>query len=169
MEYRIETKPTFKVIGYELHTSTSNGENYKMIPAFWQEYLQNGWSQHIPNHVHRESSVELGICHSFDMESGTFIYMIGKEAEHFDGVPENLICREFMSAEYAVFTTPKVPNDQFLLSIQSTWKSIFEEWFPHSGYEHAGTPEFELYDERCHSDKPEVQMDIYIPVKRKGA
>lgn len=165
MEYRIVTKPAFKVIGYELRTSTCNGENLQKIPAFWQEYLQNGWGHRIPNRVHRESPVELGICHSFDMESGTFTYMIGMEAEHFEGVPDDLVCREFMAAEYAVFTTPKVPHDQFSASIQSTWKSIFEEWFPHSGYEHAGTPEFELYDERCHPDKPEAQMDIYISEK----
>jgi AraC family transcriptional regulator len=168
MEYRIVTKPAFKVIGYELRTSTCNGENLQKIPAFWQEYLQNGWSHRIPNRVHRESPVELGICHSFDMESGTFTYMIGMEVEHFEGVPDDLVCREFMAAEYAVFTTPKVPHEQFSSSIQSTWKSIFEEWFPHSGYEHAGTPEFELYDERCHPDRPEVQMDIYIPVKRRS-
>jgi AraC family transcriptional regulator len=169
MEYRIAIKSTYKVIGYELHTSTRNGENMQQIPAFWQEYLKNGWSHRIPNRVHSQSPIELGICHNFDMESGTFSYMIGMEAEHFEGVPDDLVCHEFMSAEYAVFTSPRVPNDQFSSSIQSTWKSIFEEWFPHSEYEHAGTPEFELYDERCHPDKQELQMDIYIPVKRRGA
>lgn len=168
MDYRIVTKPAFKVIGYELRTTSVNGENLQQIPAFWQQYLQNGWSDRIPNRVHRESPVELGICHSFDMDSGTFTYLIGMEAEHFEDVPEDLACREFLSAEYAVFTTPKVPIAQFSPSIQSTWKSVFEEWFPHSGYEHAGTPEFELYDERCWPDKPEVQMDIYVPIKRKG-
>lgn len=169
MEYRIITKPAFKVVGYEIRTSTNNGENLQQIPAFWQQYLKNGWSKSIPNRIHPDSPVELGICHSFDMDSGTFTYLIGMEAEHFEGVPDGLVCREFMSAEYAVFTTPKVPHDQFSPSIQSTWKSIFAEWFPHSGYEHAGTPEFELYDERCHPDKPDAQMDIYIPIKHKDA
>ncbi|KIL37824.1 AraC family transcriptional regulator [Gordoniibacillus kamchatkensis] len=167
MEHRIVTKPAFKVIGYELRTSTNDGENLRQIPAFWQDYIQGGWGRRIPNRVHKESWVELGICHSFDMESGTFAYMIGMEAEHFEGVPEDLVCREFMPAEYAVFTTPKVPPAQLSPSIQSTWRAIFAEWFPHSGYEHAGTPEFELYDERCHPGNPEVQIDIYIPVKRK--
>ncbi|MEF3306143.1 AraC family transcriptional regulator [Paenibacillus sp. GYB003] len=169
MEYRIVAKPAFKVIGYELRTSTCDGENLREIPAFWQQYLQNRRWERIPNAVHRDSPVELGICHSFDMDSGTFTYMIGMEAEHFEGVPDDLACREFTAAEYAVFTTPKVPREQFSASIQSTWQSVFSEWFPHSGYEHAGTPEFELYDERCHPDKPEVQMDIYVPIKRKGA
>lgn len=83
-------------------------------------------------------------------------------------MPADLVCREFPEARYAVFTTPKVTQDQFVASIQSTWKAIFEEWFPHSGYEHAGGAEFELYDERCNSSKNElIQMDIYIPIKEK--
>jgi AraC family transcriptional regulator len=169
MDYRIVTKPAFKVIGYELRMKTVGGENHWQIPKFWQQYIRGGWGERIPNRVHTGSPIELGICHSFDMDSGEFSYLIGMEAEHFGGVPDDLVCREFMGAEYAVFTTPKVAPEQFAPSIQSTWKAVFEEWFPHSGYEHAGTPEFELYDERCHPGQPEVQMDIYIPVKRKGS
>ncbi|WP_308637498.1 AraC family transcriptional regulator [Paenibacillus silvisoli] len=169
MEYRLVTKPAFKVIGYELQTSTNDGENHRQIPAFWQEYLKNGWSPRIPNRIHKDSPVELGICHGFDMASGQFKYLIGMEAEHFENVPEDLVCREFDAAEYAVFSTPKVTPDQFSNSIQSTWGSIFGEWFPHSGYEHAGTSEFELYDYRCGPGNELWQMDIYVPVKRKGA
>lgn len=167
MDYRIETKPAFKVIGYELKTK-SNGENLKEIPAFWQTYIQNGWSRTIPNRVHAESPVELGICHGFDMEAGTFLYLIGMEATDFENVPEGLACREFGEAEYAVFTTPKVPEEQFSNSIQSTWQAIFGEWFPHSGYEHAGKPEFELYDARSGPGNELWQMDIYVPVKRRS-
>ncbi|WP_240633367.1 AraC family transcriptional regulator [Paenibacillus montanisoli] len=169
MEYRLVTKPAYKVIGYELQTSTNDGENQRQIPAFWQEYLKNGWAHRIPNRIHKDSPVELGICYGFDMASGSFKYMIGMEAEHFENVAEDLVCREFGAAEYAVFTTPKVTPDQFSNSIQSTWGAVFGEWFPHSGYEHAGTPEFELYDERCHPGIELVQMDIYVPVKRKDA
>ncbi|MCS7460319.1 GyrI-like domain-containing protein [Paenibacillus doosanensis] len=169
MEYRIVNKPAFKAIGYELRTSVRDGENQRQIPAFWQEYLQNGWSCRIPNRVHGDNPVELGICHSFDMESGTFTYMIGMEAEHFDHVPEELACRTFMGAEYAVFTTPLTTPELFSSSIQQTWKTIHEQWMPFSEYEHAGTPEFEWYDDRCAPGRTQVQMDIYIPVKRKGA
>ena len=168
MDYRLETKPAFKVIGYEIQT-TGAGENVKEIPEFWQTYIQNGWSKSIPNRLHSDKVVELGICHRFNMEDGTFYYLIGMEAESFDDVQEGLVCREFGEAEYAVFTTPAVPEGQFLPSIQTTWHAIYNEWFPHSGYEHAGKPEFELYDERCGPGNEQWQMDIYIPIKRKGA
>ncbi|WP_127497250.1 AraC family transcriptional regulator [Paenibacillus glycanilyticus] len=168
MEYKIITKPAFKVIGYEIRTR-ANGDNHKEIPAFWQEYIQKELYKNIPNRVHKDSPVELGICYNFDMGSDIFSYLIGMEAETFDGVEgEGLVCREFDGAEYAVFTTPKVPREQFSSSIQNTWMTVFSEWFPHSGYEHAGTPEFELYDERSNHELAEIQMDIYIPIKKKA-
>ncbi|SEO35030.1 AraC family transcriptional regulator [Paenibacillus sp. OV219] len=171
MDYRLVMKPAFKVIGFDLETSTRDGENHRQIPAFWQEYIKGGWGRRIPNRVHKDNWVELGLCHSFDMESGKFKYTIGMEVDTFEGVEDSdLVCREFGAAEYAVFTTPKVPMDQFSNSIQSTWGAVFSEWFPHSGYEHAGTTEFELYDEEhCGQGLDEVSMDIYVPVKRKEA
>lgn len=70
---------------------------------------------------------------------------------------------------YAVFTTPKVPHKEMVSSIHQTWNAVFSEWFPHSGYEHCGVTEFELYDERCHEDKSEfAQVELWIPVKKNN-
>ncbi|WP_123041848.1 AraC family transcriptional regulator [Cohnella candidum] len=166
MDYRIVDKPAFKWIGYALETTSEEGQNHRDIPAFWQHYISNRLGSRIPNAA---NSAELGICTDFDMETCKFTYLIGMEAERFDNVPEDLVCREFPGVTYAVFTTPKAKPEDFPKTIQATWASIFGEWFPHSGYEHAGAAEFELYDERSN---PEVdgfqQMDIYIPIKRKG-
>jgi AraC family transcriptional regulator len=168
MDYTIVTKPAFKLIGYELRTATGDGRNHREIPAFWSKYLQENMGCSIPNRVYVESPVELGICTDFNLETGEFSYIIGMEVTDFDAVPAELVCREFPEARYAVFNTPKVTPDQFSSSIQHTWRAIFEEWFPHSDYEHAGSAEFELYDERSHSDKNElVQMEIYIPIKER--
>ncbi|KWX78307.1 hypothetical protein AMQ84_10240 [Paenibacillus riograndensis] len=52
--------------------------------------------------------------------------------------------------------------------IKSTWKYIFEEWFPGSGYVYdEGKVNFEFYDERCHSWVDTV-MEIYVPVKERA-
>jgi AraC family transcriptional regulator len=169
MEYRIVVKPAFKFIGYALETSTADGRNQREIPAFWQRYIANrGWEQ-IPNAVRRDTPVELGICADMNMETCTFTYLIGMETESFDNAPDDLVCREFPEAEYAVFTTPKATRAEFVPTIQATWKAIFEEWFPRSGYEHAGTAEIEWYDDRSGPNAgDEQQIDIYIPIRRKG-
>src|SRR6218665_3977493 len=106
MDYVMKTKPAFKLIGYELRTSCVEGQNHRDIPAFWQTYLNEGKGAQIPNRVHTESCVEIGICADYDLESGDLTYIIGMEVTSFENVPNDLVCREFPEARYAVFTTP---------------------------------------------------------------
>lgn len=165
MEPKIITKPAFHVIGFELKTRTVDGQNNKDIPEFWQQYMQNSLGCKIPNPVYKNQ--ELGICTDFNPETGEFIYLIGMEVAEGSVAPEGMVYRSVPEEEYAVFTTPTANDHTFSLTIQSTWNKIFTEWFPETGYEHAGTTEFELYDERCHSSENKV-MDIYIPIKRQS-
>ncbi|KKI89451.1 AraC family transcriptional regulator [Bacillus sp. SA1-12] len=166
MEPKLITKPAFHIIGYELKTKNVNGQNNIDIPAFWQQYLQNELGSNIPNPIHK--CVELGICTDFKPETGEFVYIIGMEVEKDTQAPEGMVYKSFPELEFAVFTTPKSNEESFTASIQSTWNYIFTEWFPQSGYEHSGSVEFELYDERCHG-RENKEIDIYIPFKKRIA
>jgi len=170
MEYRLIEKPAFKVVGYALETTSVEGQNLKDIPAFWADYMENGRGRRLLQVIGKEHAPELGICTDFDPETGRFVYLIGMEVDSFDGIPSDLVCREFPGANFAVFTTPKVQPQHFSNSIQETWRVVFNEWFPTSGYEHAGTAEIEWYDERSNPGIDGTpQMDIYIPVKPRKA
>jgi AraC family transcriptional regulator len=166
LEMKLVTKPAFNIIGYELKTSNIDGENNREIPKFWQHYLQNNLGANIPSPMHKNE--ELGLCTDYNTKTGEFVYMIGMEVAEGTDAPEGMTYRSFPEMEYAVFTTPKSKEDNFPASIQSTWVEIFSKWFPDSGYEHDGTVEFELYDERCYG-KEDKQIDIYIPVKKQEA
>lgn len=164
MEPKLITKPAFHIIGYELKTRNIDGQNNKDIPEFWQIYIQKKLYENIPNPLNRKE--ELGICTDFSPETGEFVYLIGMEVEEGTSAPKGLVYRSFPEMQYAVFTTPKSNEATFSNSIQSTWNYVFTEWFPQSGYEHAGVMELELYDERCLGTENKV-MDIYIPVKEQ--
>ncbi|MCM3766408.1 GyrI-like domain-containing protein [Neobacillus niacini] len=164
MEPKLVTKPAFHIIGYELKTKNEYGQNNKDIPEFWEQYMRNNLGCNIPNPLH--PNVELGICTDFNPETGEFVYVIGMEVEEGTQAADGMVYRDFPELEYAVFTTPKSDEGSFVASIQSTWKYIFTEWFPQSGYEHHGSIEFELYDERCYGSENK-QIDIYIPVKKQ--
>jgi len=164
MEPMLLTKPKFHFIGYELKTKNIDGQNNKDIPEFWQLYLQEKLYKNIPNPLNCKE--ELGICTDFLPETGEFSYLIGMEVAEGTPVPEGLVYRSFPEMQYVVFTTPKSDDATFTTSIQSTWNYVFTEWFPQSGYEHAGVLDFELYDERCHGTENKV-MDIYIPVNQQ--
>jgi AraC family transcriptional regulator len=161
MEMKLVTKPAFNIIGYELKTRNTDGENNLEIPKFWQHYIQNNLGSKIPNPLNRN---ELGLCTDYNMTTGEFVYMIGMEVEEGTPVPEGLSYRSFPEMEYAIFTTPKATEENFVQSIQQTWVEVFSKWFPDSGYEHQGSFEFELYDERCYGK--DKQIDICIPVKK---
>lgn len=159
------TKTEFKLVGYALETNINEGQNHAEIPAFWNRYLTEKLGEHVPNKI--RPNVELGVCANFQPETGVLTYVIGFEVDSFDNVPDGMVCHTVPEATYAVFTTPKASEQDFSASIPQVWAAAFQNWFPSSGYEHAGTPEFEWYDERCWSDT-DKQMDIYIPIAKKA-
>lgn len=103
------------------------------------------------------------------------IYLLGVIVEDFTKVTGDMITLEVPEANYAVFTTLPVDtsdknkngDSEFSEAIKATWKYIFEEWFPGSGYFYAeGKLDFEYYDERCHS-RADTVMEIYVPIIKK--
>ncbi|MDM5317365.1 AraC family transcriptional regulator [Fictibacillus sp. b24] len=165
MEMKLIKKPALHIIGYDLRTRNTDGENNREIPKFWQQYIQNNLGVKIPNPLYKNQ--ELGLCTEYNTTTGEFVYMIGMEVAEGTPAPEGMSYRTFLEMEYAVFTTPKASEENFVQSIQQTWVEIFSKWFPDSGYEHDGKVEFELYDERCYG-KENKQIDIYIPVVKKA-
>ncbi len=165
MEMKLIKKPALHIIGYDLLTRNTDGENNREIPKFWQDYIQNNLGSKIPNPLYKNQ--EIGLCTDYNTTTGEFVYMIGMEVAEGTPALEGMSYRMFPEMEYAVFTTPKASEENFVQSIQQTWVEIFSKWFPDSGYEHDGKVEFELYDERCYG-KENKQIDIYIPVVKKA-
>jgi AraC family transcriptional regulator len=171
MEPKIIRKPAFKVAGFELKTTTLNGENKKTCPAFWDKYNKENRREKLLADIKPAGQAELGLCFPGIIESEAFSYVIGMEVSDFKGVPADYFKGEVPAATWAVFTTPPAnqANAEFVKAIQGTWEYIYKSWFPKSGYEFDGQVkvDFELYDERSMGEIG-VQMDIYLPVvKRK--
>ena len=156
MEHAIISKESFHIIGVELKTTTQDGKNFVEIPQFWEKVLEEGQIEKIPDKKFQDTV--LGICMDFE-PGGRFLYIIGSEVTSTENTPENMVCRKIPAGKYAIFTARgKMPG-----SIQETFKYIYQEWLPNSGYQHANSADFELYDKRCHdAENPEV--DIYVPI-----
>lgn len=157
MEPKIVTKNGFSIIGMELKTTTKDGQNFKEIPQFWEKLLQQDILSRIPNKSQEATS--LGMCVDFNKEDGSFSYIIACEVSSTDDIPEDMITKTIPDAEYAVFTCKGPLPD----SIQNMVGFIHDEWFKNSEYKHAGTAEFELYDERC-TGGTDCEVDIYVPI-----
>ena len=156
MKQRFVTKESFPIIGIELNTTTQDGKNFVEIPRFWEKVMQQGQIDSIPNKKY--PGTVLGICLDFQ-KNGSFSYIIGAEVTHTENTPDDMVSKTIPAARYAVFTAcGKMPG-----AIQDTFKYIYQEWLPNSEYRHAGSADFELYDERSHGGES-AEVDIYIPV-----
>ncbi len=113
----------------------------------------------------------LGICLPYDKDGESFEYMIGIESPgDRAGLPGPCREAEIPAATYGVFES----RGPMPTAIQNAWKSAFGEWFPASGYEHAGSPDFEAYpafpmgDPRGDPESPQCYAEVWIPLKKKG-
>jgi AraC family transcriptional regulator len=102
----------------------------------------------------------LGVC-SADSEAisrQAMAYWVA--AEHEGTLPTEFSTLHIPASRWVVFEVQGAMPE----AMQNVWKQIFTEWFPTSGYEHAGTPELEVYpagDAYCDS----YYSEIWIPVK----
>ena len=67
---------------------------------------------------------------------------------------------------YAIFSTPRAEEDNYVQSIRDTWREILECWLPESQYEYDTRRQaYEYYDEQDHG--PAQQMDICVPICKR--
>ena len=164
MEPKMVTWPGFKIAGYAIKTITKDGENLNACPKLWRDYAEGGYQEKLHSEPFAANHVEYGACFPEDPESGQFEYAIGVEVKEGYPIPKEYHVCHIPSALYAVFSTPPSDDAHFTTSIQGTWRYIFSEWFPNSGYEFLENGvDFEVYDERAMADTAKV-MDIYVPV-----
>lgn len=161
MDYRIVEKSAFQVIGKSIRTTSVDGENSREIPEFWQESNQNGTVDKLTALVGGADAV-LGICMDMVMEKGTFTYVIAVENKSGAEVPEGFVSREIPAQTWAVFTSiGPMPH-----AIQKVWKRVFQEWFPATGYEHAGGPEMESYPEGD-VNADDYRCEVWVPIVKR--
>lgn len=168
----IVKRPAFKVAGYGIKTDITGASYTKDIASFWSNYNGENLESKMYKVLNPAKHGEVGLYVPLS-EDGNAIYLLGVIVEDFTNVGEDMMTVEIPNAEYAVFTTNPVDtsNDweqkEFAEVIAGTWKNIFEDWFPGSGYIFDESKfDFEFYDERCHHRQDTV-MDIYIPVKKE--
>lgn len=152
MEYRIERKNAFRIVGIKLRTTMENGECYRSTPLFWKQLIQTGGQNNILSLNTQEPIGLLGVSnYSYDFSTGTFDYFIACSTDK--PIPDGM--EEFIVPEstWAIFSTSGNGAD----SIQKFEERIVMEWLPTSGYEFAKAPDIEVY-------ATSGQTDIWIPV-----
>lgn len=152
MNYRIEQKKAFRIVGIKLQTTMENGESYQSIPAFWSKLMQNGGPNDILSLMNKEPIGLLGVSdYEPDFSTGTFDYYIACSTDN--QVLEDMSEFEIPACTWAIFPC----ENGEVNAIQKLQQRIVTEWLPTSGFEFAKAPDIEVYGANG-------EIDIWLPI-----
>lgn len=157
MEYRIEERPAFKVMGISRDFSYENAN--AEIPKFWDEAVIQASERPVMGMY--------GVCFDEEMGGNQFRYMIADDLDAEQAERRHIDVQEIKAHVWAVFPCRgAVP-----LPLQEVNRRIFSEWLPASSYEIAEGYNIEYYSDPADFKKgmqdPEYYAEVWIPVKEK--
>ena len=155
MNYRIETKAAFRIVGVSVPLEKDIEKNFAVIPRKWQEIVMNGTLRKLTGLMDTQPMGVLGVSTCNDTEP--WRYYIAVSSSQTD---RNLEEYTVPAATWAVF--PGAGTNQ---SIQELERRIVTEWLPTSGYEYGNAPDVEVY---LNPDPQNAQYEVWIPVVRKA-
>lgn len=158
MEYRIERKESFKVVGVKKRFLMSMEDSFAKVPQFWQETIESGVVPEILGLLEDPSHGLLGVS----------TCMNGEDFDYYISVPTT----QDTPATMEEYTVPKGTWAIFECvgampkAIQDLQKRIITEWLPTSGYEYSDAPDIEVYfagDQKS----ADYRSEVWVPVTKE--
>lgn len=158
MEYKIEEKEAFKVVGLKgsFKYETANQE----IPKLWKKFFM----KNVFNKIEPKYAVNI----DSDMGGNVFDYVIGDVHHATRKVSKDFQIIEIPKFTWVIFSCVGPAS----IKMQEMNERIFKEWLPNSNeYEIAAGYNIEMYsnpeDYKKGIDDEQYYCEIWIPVKKK--
>ncbi len=158
MEYKIEEKESFKVVGLKDSFKYENAN--QEIPKMWKKiFIKSVFSKIKPKYAVNIDN---------NMGSSKFDYIIGDDYNEALKIPKNFEIVEIPKFTWAIFSCIGPANTK----MQEVNELIFKEWLPSSNeYEIAAGYNIEMYsnpdDYKKGTDDEKYYCEIWIPIKKK--
>ena len=156
MNYRIETKEAFRIIGVSAPLDKEIENNFMVVPKMWQDAAVNGTIQKLAGMMDTPPMGLLGVSACNDEEQ--WKYFIAVSSTKTNGEFEEYTVP---ASTWAIFSGTGTNQ-----SIQELEQRIITEWLPTSGYEYANAPDIEVY---LNADPQNAEYEVWIPVVKKKA
>ena len=154
MNYRIETKEAFRIVGVSVPLEKEIEKNFAVIPSKWQEISLNGTLQTLAQMMNQEPMGVLGVSTCNEEEPWRYYIAVSTSLEAGDYEEYTV-----PAATWAIF-----PGEGANQSIQELERRIVTEWLPTSGYEYGNAPDIEVY---LNPDPQNARYEVWIPVTKK--
>ena len=155
MQYRIETKEAFRILGISAPLEQEIDRNFAVVPRLWQEASENGTIQRLAAMMDAPPMGLLGVSACNDEEQWKYFIAVSSTKESA-GFEEYTV----PASTWAVFSG--TGNNR---SIQELERRIITQWLPASGYEYADAPDIEVY---LNPDPRNARYEVWIPVVKRG-
>ena len=149
MDYRIEKRDAFRIVGVSAPLGKDLEENFKSVPQLWGRAAADGTIPRLAALMDGEPKGLLGVCDG--LESSRYYIAVASSAPAGEGLEEYTV---------PAFTWAVFPGTgESAAAIQALERRVVSEWLPTSGYEYAEGPDVEVYlDPGC------TKFEVWIPV-----
>ncbi len=150
MEYRIEKRDAFRIVGVSAPLKRDLEENFQCVPQLWGRAAADGTIPRLAALMDGEPRGLLGVCGG---EDGSRYYIAAaSSAPAGEGLEEYTV----PAFTWAVFPGE---GDGGAAAVQALERRVVTEWLPTSGYEYAEGPDVEVYlNPEC------TRFEVWIPV-----
>lgn len=156
MNYRIEKKEAFRIVGVSQRLHTELEKNFEIVPKMWQQFALDGTIQKLLPMMNSQPEGVLGVSVCNDSEEWKYFISVASTEPTDDKLDEYTIS----PFTWAIFSG----EGQCPQAIQELEKRIVTEWLPTSGYEYDNGPDIELY---LNPDPQSSKFEVWIPVIKK--
>jgi AraC family transcriptional regulator len=158
MNYRIEKKEAFRIVGVKEHFDMNLEEAFAQVPLFWQKTIEAGLMPAVLELLNQPPLGLLGV--STSVSGNDFDYYIATATDKH--APEGMSEFEVPACTWAIFeSVGAMPH-----AIQNLQKRIITEWLPTSGFEYANAPDIEVYP-KGDQQSPQYRCEVWLPVVKK--
>ena len=154
MEYRIEKREPFRVVGVSIAIDKDMEKNFDKIPPFWGKAAADGVIEKLAGMMDAQPMGILGVCACTGEEE--WRYWIAAASTRQDAALEEFTVP---AATWAVF-----PGSGTNQSIQELDRRVLPAWLPSSGSEYGTAPDIEVY---LNADPQNSKYEVWIPVVNK--
>ncbi|PHV70711.1 AraC family transcriptional regulator [Sporanaerobium hydrogeniformans] len=155
MNYRIEKKEAFRIIGISEPLEVEIEKNFKIVPLMWGQAARSGTISKLASMMEGMPMGLLGVSSCNKLEHWKYYIAVTSSQPIENDLEEYIV----PASTWAIFS-----GEGSNQSIQELEKRIITEWLPTSGYEYGNAPDIEVY---LNADPEHAQYEIWIPVIKK--
>lgn len=155
LNYRIEHKKAFRIIGTTLPLYKELEENFEIVPKFWDRTASTGTLSKLLDLKDEEFDGLLGISACGNNENWKYYIAVSSSLP----LTRELEEYEIPASMWAVFKGSGTNK-----ALQELERRVITEWLPYSGYDYGNAPDIEHY---IQANPQNATYEYWLPIQMK--